>query len=481
MPFLPPPTLPRQRSQDAQPAQPARKKIGGVRAVTIMGGNSGSLAKGGGVWGRVPQAAGGQDAGRQARIDAARADGTFATKRDTFNKGNRSSYMDETGQIGARADTNLKGLADNKKIGTKTFEGGMMNGPSPVKMPTVDSSKVDPGMTNSKGGYGGSVPMPTVNISGNGGAVKMPQAGPATPTIGAKRVPRDLYAEEKNRAGDALLAKANKDQQATLNKINNPAPGSVEAKALALQNAAKTNIEAKKLISSIQPKSKNVQTGIASIDSLNLGAKMAQKPSPVVTPPGTPAAASSVVATAKPETIKAPSTQFGGSPSKPTVGSAAPAAQKTAATPPATPAAKRVTPTQAQKNPAGMSARMGAGTPSPTPAILQNPIGTIGNAIASAGSAAASSIRSQGDKNPTGIAAKISKLFGRAKDDVKVAARAEGGPIKKDKPYLVGEEGPEIVVPKQDGTVIPNLKTKKKIGSLNFKMPVVSGIAGARG
>ena len=33
---------------------------------------------------------------------------------------------------------------------------------------------------------------------------------------------------------------------------------------------------------------------------------------------------------------------------------------------------------------------------------------------------------------------------------------AEGGPVKKDKPVLVGEEGPEILVPKTDGLVIPN-------------------------
>ena len=33
---------------------------------------------------------------------------------------------------------------------------------------------------------------------------------------------------------------------------------------------------------------------------------------------------------------------------------------------------------------------------------------------------------------------------------------AEGGPVKKDKPVIVGEEGPEILVPKTDGLVIPN-------------------------
>jgi len=36
--------------------------------------------------------------------------------------------------------------------------------------------------------------------------------------------------------------------------------------------------------------------------------------------------------------------------------------------------------------------------------------------------------------------------------------RAVGGPVMGGTPYLVGERGPELIVPKQDGTVIPNNK-----------------------
>ena len=43
-----------------------------------------------------------------------------------------------------------------------------------------------------------------------------------------------------------------------------------------------------------------------------------------------------------------------------------------------------------------------------------------------------------------------------------IAARAKGGPVKAGKPYLVGEEGPEIVVPDEDGEVLPNEKLRKK-------------------
>ncbi|MEI6226315.1 MAG: hypothetical protein WCS72_16345, partial [Deltaproteobacteria bacterium] len=37
-----------------------------------------------------------------------------------------------------------------------------------------------------------------------------------------------------------------------------------------------------------------------------------------------------------------------------------------------------------------------------------------------------------------------------------LSARAEGGPVMAGQPYLVGERGPEIVVPSSSGTVIPN-------------------------
>ena len=39
---------------------------------------------------------------------------------------------------------------------------------------------------------------------------------------------------------------------------------------------------------------------------------------------------------------------------------------------------------------------------------------------------------------------------------VRPQARAEGGPVEAGKPYVVGERGPEVIIPKQDGTVIPN-------------------------
>lgn len=42
----------------------------------------------------------------------------------------------------------------------------------------------------------------------------------------------------------------------------------------------------------------------------------------------------------------------------------------------------------------------------------------------------------------------------------KVEARASGGPIRSGSPYLVGEEGPEIVTPAHAGNVMPNWATR---------------------
>jgi len=47
-----------------------------------------------------------------------------------------------------------------------------------------------------------------------------------------------------------------------------------------------------------------------------------------------------------------------------------------------------------------------------------------------------------------------------------VGARAAGGPVGKDTPYVVGEEGPEIFVPKASGDIVPNnrLSTGAAVG-----------------
>lgn len=41
-------------------------------------------------------------------------------------------------------------------------------------------------------------------------------------------------------------------------------------------------------------------------------------------------------------------------------------------------------------------------------------------------------------------------------EDGNLPARALGGPVTAGQPTLVGEQGPEVVVPQQNGMVIPN-------------------------
>ena len=47
--------------------------------------------------------------------------------------------------------------------------------------------------------------------------------------------------------------------------------------------------------------------------------------------------------------------------------------------------------------------------------------------------------------------------------------RKDGGPVKRKTPYLVGEEGPEIIVPDSDGVVIPSSRSKKVSNWLSNK------------
>ncbi|MFZ5452422.1 MAG: hypothetical protein ACOZF2_11230 [Thermodesulfobacteriota bacterium] len=48
-----------------------------------------------------------------------------------------------------------------------------------------------------------------------------------------------------------------------------------------------------------------------------------------------------------------------------------------------------------------------------------------------------------------------------------LARRAEGGPVEKNKPFIVGEKGPEVFVPEKSGTIIPN----KSLAPLRPKVP----------
>ena len=152
----------------------------------------------------------------------------------------------------------------------------------------------------------------------------------------------------------------------------------------------------------------------------------------LVPPRKTPAAAPSAAATAgHPDTIKTGTQQFGSTPvqgpdiTKPLV----PPVLASPAVP--LPPALGASPTSVFHSNAG------------SPGASAQPFGSLG---------------ASGQKPPLGL------LGG---------ARARGGPVQAGRPYLVGEEGPEIVVPGQSGTVVPN-------HALEFSRPQEQG-AGASG
>ena len=57
-----------------------------------------------------------------------------------------------------------------------------------------------------------------------------------------------------------------------------------------------------------------------------------------------------------------------------------------------------------------------------------------------------------------------------------IEARKMGGPVKAGRPYLVGEGGPELMVPNIDGTVINNMKTEKIYQTISSRRKGRGGI-----
>jgi len=57
-----------------------------------------------------------------------------------------------------------------------------------------------------------------------------------------------------------------------------------------------------------------------------------------------------------------------------------------------------------------------------------------------------------------------------------VEMKAAGGPIKGGRPYIVGERGPELIIPNQNGTVIPNNKLGGGAVVVNQTINVTTGI-----
>ena len=56
--------------------------------------------------------------------------------------------------------------------------------------------------------------------------------------------------------------------------------------------------------------------------------------------------------------------------------------------------------------------------------------------------------------------------------------RAEGGPVAANNPYVVGEAGPELFVPRSAGTIVPNnqLATMGSAPTINYNGPFIQNM-----
>ena len=57
-----------------------------------------------------------------------------------------------------------------------------------------------------------------------------------------------------------------------------------------------------------------------------------------------------------------------------------------------------------------------------------------------------------------------------------LAARADGGPVSGNSPYLVGERGPELFVPRSSGAIVPNHHLAGMMGGgqvINYNGPFI--------
>ena len=57
-----------------------------------------------------------------------------------------------------------------------------------------------------------------------------------------------------------------------------------------------------------------------------------------------------------------------------------------------------------------------------------------------------------------------------------IDARANGGPVRANKPYIVGERGPELMIPGRSGTVVPNSKLGGETIVVNQTINVTTGV-----
>lgn len=346
---------------------------------------------------------------RQDRIIAARMDGTFNTKRDTFNQANAGKLaMDEAGNI-----TPITAEAAPAAPSSAPAASPPVNPVPPVNQVTPPTPKLP---------AGGSPPLmkPVGKIDGRPASLVLEgmKSGSPSPSLPASPSPSPgLRPPVTRTAGGELVQPGTPmNPNARWQKPGAPVTPSVTQPVTAgvTRNTPVTPpVTPKAAFTPLSPQQEKQFTALGQAHQIS---QATQGPMPrVSTTSAMPAKFVAPAGGFSPEFHR----QFDPVPTAPQPAVApatTPSPQPVKAAPPARLDAAQA---QAVKNPQGLSARMNPPGAKPVP-LAQDPIAkpviaglnAIGQAVSAGGGMVSTALKSQAAKNPTGLAAKLGRLTG---------------------------------------------------------------------
>lgn len=383
---------------------------------------------------------GGQPAGvtpppmqtREDRILAARMDGTFDAKRSAFNAQAKGQFMDEAGNI-APTSQNFR----NGEVVTDPSTGQR-------RMMLADGSEAMVAMSPAK-------PQFASAPDGRGGS-KMVQI-PATPAKPAAVTPPSTP------TGSTILGRISAGIQAAMPGMNRQMVAARMAKGRATAEAQRGTDQQILANRSAQPANRGTLLAATPVDGIPNGMPVGTQRNPALSPSAPMQAKAATTA----QTPKATTPVYEPGSVEARAQSLGNAMQINNSRQTAATVAK------ASQSSQDMAMAQGAKTfnlltqgkplQSPTPPPL-TPAEQLAESV-----------------RPGSVAAHRAVMPPK----MTIAARADGGPVQAGKPYLVGERGPEIIVPKQSGTVIPNHQLPAKVTAPSFKFKPAAALMAARG
>lgn len=336
---------------------------------------------------------------RQDRIIAARMDGTFNTKRDTFNQANAGKLaMDEAGNINPVAAAPAPAAPPP------------VNPAPPVNTVTPPTPKLP---------AGGSTPMmkPVGKIDGRPASLVLEgmKSGSPSPRLPVSPSPGLRPPVTRTASGELVQPGTPMNPNARWQKPGAPVTPSVTPPVT--RHATVTPpVTPKSVTPPVTPLSPQQEKQFTALGQAHQLSQASQGPMPrVSTTSAMPAKFVAPAGGFSPEFHR----QFDPVPTapQPAVAPATPAAVPPAKVTP--PARLNAAQAQAVKNPQGLSARMNPPGAKPVP-LSQDPIAkpviagltAVGQAVSAGGGMVSNALKSQAARNPTGLAAKLGRLTG---------------------------------------------------------------------